>query len=303
MTELEKRKKALENAKKKYPDVTDSVQLEKLSLSLEKKNTIIKSITMIIGGTISVIVSLFLQLESVTQIFMIMGVVFVTDGFFLLLTLFKKKKGIYVDKKDKTVIDMVYLTLKDKKHNISTIIKQIIGMGIAVAILFGYSQRDTALALFLLCIPLAFIGLYWFFRIREYRINQKSILEESFKIVKTKVYDKEDVRDVGTDAETTHTYSLIFFYQGRWCYKFTKDVSKNEYHKRNIGDECYLLLFLNNNKYELNDIFWSNETTISNELAAFMATEEEISNTNKRLYYDNLEDYKAQMKIKHNIHL
>ena len=59
MTELEKRKKALDLARQKYPDVVDAAQLEKLARSMEKKKNIFRSLAMIMGGAVSVLFSLF----------------------------------------------------------------------------------------------------------------------------------------------------------------------------------------------------------------------------------------------------
>jgi len=277
MTELEKRKKALDLARQKYPDVVDAAQLEKLARSMEKKKNIFRSLAMIMGGAVSVLFSLFISSESLTQIFMIMGGVFVSDGLFLLFSLFKKKVEMHIDDSEKVVIDLAYLKFKDKKDNISTIVKQVIFMGAVVALVYGRSDL-TVFLLFTLC-PLVFIGIYWVFRIRKCRIKQKCILEEQFKIVRTKLYDKEDETDVGTDAETTHTYYLMFEHQDPCDYLPKMCVSRREFSKRELGDACYLLLLRNKKKdqYEIENVFWMNETVLADELNRFLTTDAEMA--------------------------
>jgi len=286
MTELEKRAKSIENTKRKYPNVTDENELKELAVKLERKNTFIKSLAMILGGALAVIVSLVITMESLSQIFMIMGGVFVFDGLIMLFSLFKKKKQFHIDISKRTMIDMEYLKAKDKRSNVSTVCKQVIGMGILVTILYGRSDIGA----FLLCtlVPLFFIVLYWIFRIIRCNKNNKIIKQEKFKLLNTKLCDKEDETDVGTDAETTHTYYLIFKHQGRYNYKFKKIVKRAEFCKREIGDECSLLLFFNDKKseYELDSVFWNNETVISSELQKYFATEDEIAETNRYGIHD-----------------
>jgi hypothetical protein len=132
-------------------------------------------------------------------------------------------------------------------------------------------------------IALPVLALFWFFHIRSINKKKRAIDQGGFKLLRTRVYDKEDEESVGTEAETVHHFYLIFKYEGKWSYSLYKEVKRSEFNKRRIGEECCLMLLLDEKlkRYEIANILWNGETTIAPDLEKYFATDDEIAEKNK----------------------
>ncbi len=167
-----------------------------------------------------------------------------------------------------TIINMDYLLKKDRKRNTRAILISLLFIVLPLL----YCLYDWRISVIFIAMELICIAIYWIPRIRKNIRCQRALKNKNFKICKTKLYNKRTDAGMMSDVDTHY---LMFEKQNNLNYNYAKEASWKEF-KRNLGDECYLLLLFNEktSDYEVDSVFWANEAIIAPELERYFESEE-----------------------------
>lgn len=261
----------INETKKKHPEIKDQAEIEKLIFSEEKKKRLIMASVFFAVGVVFIAAAFFVSLRPVSLILIFMGGIILYKGIEITIPIIRKSRKSKDDSK-KAVIDMKYLKTRDIKVSVRNAFIQLVGL----VILLVYFYRIGSGSGILLLVALGYIGIltpYWVKRIRKCSAAKKAVREESFKIVKTVLHDKSRRKSPKSTPDHTHfIYCLIFRCRNYFRCDFKEIVSETEFAVRQLDEECYLMLCPDSKAggYEIDRVFWSEETVVSNDLERFI---------------------------------
>lgn len=186
----------------------------------------------------------------------------------------KKNNPQIRDDAEKKVIDTEYLLRKRKKPLIIGIALTVIALLISIGMFFN---KDTVViaVIWLTFVFIAACMCVWGIIIQKKRI--RNINEGGFRLVKTRVYDKNYESTSNMDGDPVTYFYLFFENNTQVPYKNKVSVSRKDYNKCRTGDECYLLITVTDSVLlnKVREIFWVDEVIISEELEKFIVYEDE----------------------------
>lgn len=214
------------------------------------------------------------------------------------------KKSTIKYSNGKVIVDSDYLRKKNKKSTIKTVVCQSIYMVCSIVFLcYLWVKKSDVFWFFLIFLNI--VPLVGIIRDLVGLISKKEKQERNIYFLKTVLTDKKFENGSSGDINYMQNNELIFEYlsdkmyptinkyynDSQGHYLFRKSVKDKDFLKRQIGDECYLMLALGKEKsrlykekkprYYLREVFWEDEHIIGKEFEEKFITNEEVAEVNR----------------------
>jgi len=195
-------------------------------------------------------------------------------------------KAHFANESNKIIVNPEYLRALHRKG---------FGSKIAILSIFLFSLitmsagaatgNRPGMAIICALIGIGALGLLLFFHFRSKNNLNRIISDGKFRLVKYILAGKQVEKDPHPEeVEDGYIYYLFFKPENTDPETFTVyPVTKKEYIKREVNDECYHLMVYNDKKgvYKKEDIFWLSDSVISPELEKYITTYDELSAANE----------------------
>lgn len=292
MTELERKEKYLKKAIEKHPDVKDEDTIKSIALYLEKKDSRKRAILSLLAGLLSHFVAAFTFDTVLGWLCICFGFVAYGDAikhfrYSAIDTAKVKQKyngldDLYAQKKNMqknpVEISSRYARSggKGERSDPSAIIMLVL-FAVCAVICLAKGEFESGISIIVFIIVLAAVASRN--KKRQDEKRAECIYNNDFKLLKTTLADKEDRLDASCDT-ITKEYFFIFRCED---VVLEANAPRNEFIQRQLGEECYLLLFTqgSRNHYYVEKVIWADEAIISKDMEGHMATEHEIAKRNR----------------------